>query len=139
MRLVLDTNVLISAVLRSESWPAAIVRSLEGTHRMSQSEATARECLSVLARPKISRHVTPMAAWHLERLVRSAEVVMVTTRLALCRDARDDMFLDLATDGRADALISGDRDLLWLGQVGAIPIVSPEAFFRIASFPHDHG
>jgi predicted nucleic acid-binding protein len=45
-----------------------------------------------------------------------------------CRDPRDDKFLEVAFNGRADVIISGDADLLDLNQFRGIPILSPRDF-----------
>ena len=54
--------------------------------------------------------------------------VIVTTSVEACRDPRDDKFLALAVDGRADYLVSSDRDLLDMEGFDGIPIVTPRDF-----------
>lgn len=48
----------------------------------------------------------------------------------LCRDPKDDMFLDCAVAGGAKYLISGDKDLLTLGSVAGVKIVTPAEFLK---------
>ena len=55
---------------------------------------------------------------------------MISERISLCRDQEDDKFIELAVNGRADLIISGDDDLLQLETVRDIPIVTPAAFIR---------
>jgi predicted nucleic acid-binding protein len=55
-------------------------------------------------------------------------VVTITEVVAGCRDPDDDKFLELAVNGRADAIISGDIDLLVLDTFRGIPIITPAAF-----------
>jgi putative PIN family toxin of toxin-antitoxin system len=57
-----------------------------------------------------------------------AELVTIAERVTVCRDPKDDKFLELAINGRADAIISGDADLLTLDMFRGIPIITPSAF-----------
>lgn len=59
-----------------------------------------------------------------------AELVAITQRIAACRDPTDDKFLELAVNGRADAIVTGDADLLALNPFRGIPIVTPAIFVR---------
>ena len=63
----------------------------------------------------------------------AAELVTITERIAACRDATDDKFLELAVSGKADLIVSGDADLLVLNPFRDIPIVAPATFMRAAS------
>jgi predicted nucleic acid-binding protein len=58
----------------------------------------------------------------------SAELVTITARIAACRDPTDDKFLELAVNGHADLIVSGDADLLALNPFRGIPIVTPATF-----------
>ena len=51
--------------------------------------------------------------------------------ITICRDAKDDKFLELALNGRADIIVSGDQDLLTLNPFQGIPIVQPATFIRL--------
>ena len=55
---------------------------------------------------------------------------MPTERIAVCRDPKDDKFLEVAVAGEADVIVSGDQDLLVLHPFGGIPIIPPVAFLR---------
>ena len=59
-------------------------------------------------------------------------MIEITTKINLCRDPKDNKFLELATNGKADYLISGDRDLLILNPFQEISILSPQAFTLIS-------
>jgi predicted nucleic acid-binding protein len=54
--------------------------------------------------------------------------VPITERVTGCRDPKDDKFLELAVNGRADLIVSGDADLLVPDVFRGIPIISPAAF-----------
>jgi uncharacterized protein len=59
-----------------------------------------------------------------------AEPISISERIAACRDPRDDKFLELAVNGRAEMIVTGDRDLLSLNPFRNIPIVAPAVFVR---------
>jgi putative PIN family toxin of toxin-antitoxin system len=67
---------------------------------------------------------------NLGKLLASAELVTITERIVACRDPSDDKFLELAVGGRADLIVSGDRDLLALNPFRNIPIVTPAIFVQ---------
>ena len=129
-RVVLDTNVVLSALLfRSGrvSWLVSLWTSGQIVPLASQS--TAYELLRVLAYPKFK--LTPEE----QQLVLAAFLpytVTVKTRespmKAKCRDPYDEMFLTLAAQGHADSLVTGDADLLAVKGFSACPIVTPEQF-----------
>ena len=60
----------------------------------------------------------------------AAELVTITERVVACRDPTDDKFLELAVNGHADLIVSGDEDLLTLNAFREIPIVTPAAFVQ---------
>src|SRR5437764_12029468 len=128
MRVVLDTNVIVSAALKRNSTPAAAVRAVEERHVLLKSLATERQLFDVLARPyfvPLIGHETQ--AW-LRKLMSAAELVAITTRVVVCRDPTDDKFLELAINGQAELIVSGDGDLLALHPFRGVPIVTPTAF-----------
>jgi predicted nucleic acid-binding protein len=62
------------------------------------------------------------------RILSAAERVTIAERIIACRDATDDKFLELAVNGHADMIVTGDRDLLVLHPFRGIPIIDPAAF-----------
>jgi uncharacterized protein len=74
--------------------------------------------------------VAPYFIEDLRRILASAEAVKITERIAACRDPADDKFLELAVNGKADAIITGDLDLLALDTFRDTPIITPAAFGR---------
>lgn len=93
------------------------------------SEATLEELDDVLRRPKLAGYVSEEQRLEfLAAYIRDAEDVIVTTRLRECRDSRDDKFLELAIEGRATHIISGDQDLLMLNPFRGVVIVTPVDF-----------
>ncbi len=125
-RLVVDTNVLISRLLLPRSLAAHAVDMAIAEGRLLVSEATLSELARVLARPKFDRYVDIQDRQefirHLGTLV---EMVTILQRFQACRDPKDDMFLDVAINGQARAIITGDADLLALDPFMKIRIVTP--------------
>lgn len=133
MRVVIDTNVLISAALKDRSQPALAVRVAARRGTLLKSIATERQLFAVLARPKFAPLIAPPAIDWMRRLMAAAEAVPVAANIAACRDPTDDKFLELAVDGRADLIVSGDADLLVLHPFRGIAILSPASFLRAAA------
>jgi uncharacterized protein len=130
MRLVVDTNVFISAALKDSSWPAHTIRWLSKYDGLLKSTAVEDELFAVLRRPRFADKITAVFLEEVRRIFATAEQVAISERIALCRDPEDDKFIELAVNGRADLIISGDADLLGLDSVRDIPIVTPAAFVR---------
>lgn len=128
MRLVLDTNVMVSAILGDGAPRRVLSRCLRHEALLLQSPATLQELVEVIRRPKF--RLTENEVHRVLAAVASvAEVVDTTTTIrAVLDDPDDDRFLELAIDGRADYIISGDRHLLDLKAFRGIPIVRAADF-----------
>jgi len=123
---VVDTNVLVSRLLLAESIPGQAVHAARRTGSLLVSEATMNELVEVLARRKLDRYVSlEQRKQFLRHLSRIAELVPIIRVVRECRDAEDDKFLEVALNGRADVIVTGDRDLLALHPWREIPILSP--------------
>jgi putative PIN family toxin of toxin-antitoxin system len=133
MRVVIDTNVLFSSVLKASSWPGFVVRWIGLRGGLLKSVAVEDELFQVLRRPRIARVAAPIQVTALVKLFADAEMVTITEALAICRDPADDKFLELAVNGRAQLIVSGDNDLRALGSVRGIPILTPARFGRVYS------
>ena len=93
------------------------------------SPATAAELDRVLARPKFRPYITPTERHDfLLALARAVTVVEAPAHMQVCRDPRDDKFLDLALAARALAIVTGDKDLLVLDPYEGVRIVTPAEF-----------
>ncbi len=130
MRVVIDTNVFVSAALKDKSLPALAVHLALQHGRLLRSAATERQLFDVLARPYFRPLIGPATHDWLRGLLATAELVTPTERIAACRDPTDDKFLELAIHGHADVILSGDADLLVLNPFRGIPILSPAAFVQ---------
>ena len=99
--------------------------------RIALSKAVYGEAAEVLARPKFSRALTPEQRGEtLELLTQSAVWFEPVMPVRDCRDAKDNKYLELALAAGADAIVSGDEDLLILHPWRGIQILRPAAFLH---------
>lgn len=93
------------------------------------SEETLAELSDVLARPKFDRYVTREDRQQFLRLLGGiVRVIAITQRISACRDPKDDKFLDVALNGEAQLILTGDRDLLELHPFHGVEILKPADF-----------
>lgn len=130
MRIVVDTNVAVSAVIKRTSIPNLVFQLAWRHHTLLKSVETELELRRILQRDKLAKLIKPSTTAWLEKVLSATEVVSISQNFAACRDSMDDGFLDLAVNGRADLIISGDADLLVLGAFRDIPIIAPVTFMR---------
>ena len=124
-RVVVDTNVFVSGLLRRSSVPGrAAGRAMNAVLLVSQ--ATIHELADVLAHEKFDRYATLAERTQFLRLIAStAEFVPIVHQVRECRDPADDKFLELALNGRADVIVTGDTDLLAMHPWRGVAILSP--------------
>ena len=128
-RVVLDTSAIVSHLLLPDSVPDRAVRKAIMDGRLLVSDATMRELAEVLARRKFDRYVSVQHREAFLRLLgQLAEWVTIVQVVRACRDPRDDKFLELAVNGEADLLVTGDADLLALHPFRGIPILAPAVY-----------
>lgn len=122
MKVVFDTNVLVSAlVFPGGRGEAALARILEERDRLVFSKAILDELLGVLGR-KFSRdaeELSHIAVFHSELGV----LVKPRQRLQVVADEPDNRILECALAGRAHAIVTGDRELLALGEYRGVRVI----------------
>ena len=127
MRVVFDTNILVSAlVFPGGLGDAALRRIIDGTDKLVMSKAILDELLEVLSR-KFARDAEELA--HVA--VFFSELALVVTpkrRLRVVRDDPDNRILECAIAGRADAIVTGDKALLALKNFRGIPVVTLRSY-----------
>jgi len=125
-RIVLDTNVFISGLLSSTSTPARVVDHAVLNGQLLATTGTQQELVSRLLASKFDRYVSRKKREELLlRLAPLVEPVEPVQIIRASRDPDDDKFLAAAVNGRADVLVSGDRDLLVLHPFMGIAICTP--------------
>ena len=131
-RLVIDTNAFVSRLLLPNSIPARAVRKAMDSGALLVSEATLNELADVVSRPKFDVYVTLEERQQFLRLLaRIVEMVPIVYRIRVCRDPKDDRILEVAVNGSADFIVTGDRDLLSLDRFQNVRILSPAAYLDI--------
>ncbi|MEW5872358.1 MAG: putative toxin-antitoxin system toxin component, PIN family [Chloroflexota bacterium] len=132
MRIVLDTGVLVSALIRRQGTTGDVLRALrDGRFTIIYTTDTLVEIVDVLGRAPLRAkyHIQPEDITALINLIRlRGELATPTRRVTACRDPQDDKFLEAALAGNADCLVSGDADLLDLKLFEGIPILRPAEF-----------
>lgn len=131
MRVVLDTNVVVSALL----WggiPERLIRAAEDEGlEIFTSEALLAELAGILGRPKFAAKLAQLNASPAEVVARYRDIAEPVeaepVEGAQLRDPDDAAVLACALAARADAIVSGDDDLLALGNYQGIPILIPAA------------
>ena len=125
-RVVVDTNVLISSLFFTTSTPARAVEKVVTKGQLVATNVTLRELIEQLLLPKFDRYVRrERREALLERIAALVEIVDVLQPVRASRDPKDDKFLEAAVNGRADVILTGDRDLLDLSPFRGIAILSP--------------
>jgi len=133
MRVVFDTNVVVSAMLLPLSVPRRALDRAMKEGRLLISAATITELDEVIHLPRFDKYLSEEERVEfLTTLVHESELVNVAEEVADCRDSRDNKFLELAVSGRATHIITGDSDLLVLHPFRGILVVSPSAFLALA-------
>ena len=120
----------MSAALKASSWPGVVVRWVDMAGGLLKSQGTEAEVLAVLQRPRFASRLPPFYIVNVRRMLAAAELVAIVEPVVECRDPKDDKFLELALNGRADAIVSGDADLLAADPFRGIPILDPAAIWR---------
>ena len=130
-RIVMDTNVLISAIGWKGSSYLIWDRSLQGSHQLLTSSALLAELDKVLARPKFSFIPTMERQQFLVLFTAITELIEIHIHLDVVKaDPSDNRILECAVDGQADVIISGDHHLVNLKDYNGIPILTPQGFLR---------
>lgn len=128
-RIVVDTNVFVSAIVLPLSRPREAVDKVLNDGLLLFSQATMDELAEVLLRPKFDPYVSAEErGLFLGQLGNTAEFVPIIQLVRECRDPKDDKFLEVAMNGGADAIITGDAHLLALNPWRQIAILSPADF-----------
>ncbi len=125
LKLVIDTNILISAALSAHGAPAQLVLGALARHRLVFSQATSDELRTRIYRPKFDRYISLEDR---ERLLRDFNACAVWVEPVepgrYCRDRDDDHSIAAALKAQADYLVSGDKDLLEAPPVQGLRVVS---------------
>jgi len=113
MRVVIDTNILVSFAIRPSKDFEKVFDHIAAHGVTLVSQDTVSELFTVLSRDKFSAYLSQGSViTYVEWYIGISESVTVIAPVAACRDPKDDKFLALAVAGKADCIIAGDQDLL---------------------------
>jgi putative PIN family toxin of toxin-antitoxin system len=136
MRVVLDTNILVSALMTQAGKPASIYRAWrEGRFTLLTCAELLDELHATLRKPSVANRIKPHKAGSmLNELEALAEFIERLPRVKRSRDSTDDFLLALSEAGEADYLVTGDRSgLLALGSHKITRVVSASDFVVLLS------
>lgn len=136
IRAVLDANILVSAILVPAGIPARILlAAFAGLFACSASEAIISEVLTTIGRDRVRRRYRVDPSWlsQVRRFLESRPVLVPITATVqgVASHPEDDLILATAVSAQADYLVTGDRQLLALGQYQGVRIVTPRDFAAI--------
>jgi putative PIN family toxin of toxin-antitoxin system len=131
VRVVLDTNVLVSALLFTGITSEIVPLWKEGGVTLLLSRDILEEYLRVLGYPKFQLSEADIKGLIEEELLPFVQVIKPRKRLSVVkRDPSDNKFFECALAGKAKVIISGDKDLLSIGRYRGIGIQTPAQFLR---------
>jgi putative PIN family toxin of toxin-antitoxin system len=131
LRIVLDTNALVSRLLIPDSIPAQAVRKAVEEGDILMSESTLFELADVLGREKFNAYVSIQDREEFLRMLgRIVEMITILHAVHDCRDPKDNQILEVAVNGQAQVVVTGDGDLLVLNPFRGIPIMKPVDYLK---------
>jgi len=124
MRIILDTNIWISYLISKELlWIDNFFKLND--FELLFSDRLLSEFFRVIQRPKIKKYFTKEKLDQLiDRFEDYGTMIEPKSKIQQCRDSNDDFLLELAIDGKADYLVTGDNDLLVLETIGDCKIIT---------------
>ena len=129
MKIVVDTNVLVSALIQAEGLPARILDLiLSGQVKIAMDHRIYAEYQDVLARPEFGFAPEPVDTL-LDFLLQSGDRVYTTKTTVALPDASDGKFLEVAIDGSADFLVTGNLKHFPPRQRHGVRVVSPRQWW----------
>jgi len=128
-RYVFDTNVMVSALLFDQSKPAQAFNAALDRGDILLSHSVLKELTEVLGREKMRQYLLPEEREQfIIALLKESLFIDIKETIQACRDPEDDKILELAVNGRAHCIITGDKDLLTLNPFRKISIIKPDEF-----------
>jgi uncharacterized protein len=136
MDVVLDTNIVVSAAISRRGPPGQIIVAWRNG---SFDQVTSAPLVDELQRKLMSDRLRAYLTWNQEEVAEfldyvrhHAKIVAPTRIIEVIKDDPDDnRVLEAAVEGEVDYIVSGDRDLLGLGEYANIPIVTPARFVAV--------
>ncbi len=132
MKIILDTNIIISALCFPFSKPRKVFDLSRRKGEILVSIQTLNELETVLMRPKFDKYIDrDLRLAFLNEYSKNVTLIESTKEVTGCRDEKDNKYLSLAVSSEADYIISGDKDLLVLDPYQSTRIISPDQFIEL--------
>jgi uncharacterized protein len=129
IRFVLDSNVLVSAALFKDSIARRAFNQAVFEGQILMSEPVLAELQDVFSRSRFDKYLSiELRRTFLSDLLVNVEMVKINQAIAVCRDPKDNKFLELGLSGDAAFILSSDKDLLVLHPFQKIKILTPADF-----------
>jgi putative PIN family toxin of toxin-antitoxin system len=126
LRIVLDTNVIVSALISDGKPRALFKKGVEGQFVIVMSEPLLKELSAVLRRSKFKTNLAEIRRVT-QALLNTARVVSLKTKFSVVKDdPKDDVIIETAYDGHVDLIVTGDGHLLKLKSFNKIKIMTVE-------------
>jgi uncharacterized protein len=128
LKVIIDNNIIISHLMTRETTilDKLIKQTVNGKIQLFISNSILIELKEALQYPNLKKRIiSSKAAQFMAWYKYNSELVEPESKLSVCRDPKDDKFLDLAQHVQADFILSGDKDLIVLEQLGNTVILSP--------------
>lgn len=128
MKIVLDTNILISAIFYGGLPLKCVELLLQGIFSACVSREILEEYHEIFLRISLKNpNKTPKI--QLSEIIKHMELITPTSHINVCRDADDNKFIECAVDGKCIYIVSGDKDLLAVKNYDAIEILTLQEFY----------
>jgi putative PIN family toxin of toxin-antitoxin system len=128
---VIDTNILISAFILPHSVARKALNKAIKDGSVIISETVARELAEVFIRPKFDKYLSlEMRLEIIDDFISLAYLVKPEVTVDICRDPKDNQFLELACTANTACIVTGDRDLLVLHPFRGVPIITAVEFLN---------
>jgi len=137
MRVVLDTVIFVRALINPHGKWGRLLFELSDRYVIVLSPEIIKEILSVLYRPSLRQRFPEMAEparlKQILTILEEAEVVEPTKELSVCRDPHDDKFFECAVEGRAQYIVSEDRDILDIDEYEGVKAIAADELIAVLS------
>lgn len=130
MKIVIDTNVLISGVFFG-GFPRKILSAVVNGAVWACASVEILDEYRVTVQEMVRRKQGHIDVAILNPLIYSMEIIEPVSDVKACRDPYDDKFINCAVDAHATYIVSGDKDLLVMGQFGDISILTAKEFYEM--------
>ena len=129
LRIVVDTNILVSGICWPKSDPAKAYSKAVSVGELLISDAVREEQLEVFSRSKFAPYARlDLRLRFLQAHIDRCELILISEQVTECRDIGDNKILEVAVNGMADLILTGDLDLLALNPWRGIPVITPTQF-----------